>query len=208
MKRRLLILALLVVPVLAVGSVKLLAQEANPYQTSPDENEMLAAREQYHRDMNTLFNDSVRLMIAGKGEKVPPENPNECQNDIDDETHFNVSTYCTAMRASQQFFWYKEALLQERSRVALHASGSQQTDVILEQSIKLRAIDEELDNAKRAMDLTLQAYDELRLAYPLHRAFQKTAADLRTYRDALKVLKQKTDEFPMRFLDATSSLCL
>jgi hypothetical protein len=57
---------------------------------------------QYHTNMNTLFNKSLKLMLSGKGDLKPPE------DDVCPEN--NVSTYCVAARAVQEYEGFRIAL--------------------------------------------------------------------------------------------------
>lgn len=65
-----------------------------------------------------------------------------------------------------------------------------------------------MDTAKKALDQTLSAYDQLRVAWPLHVKYMSVYHDLQTYRDKIVDVRHQTDLFPSKFIDLTTTACL
>ncbi len=74
-------------------------------------------------------------------------------------------------------------------------------------SSRMDAINREIPAAKQALDKTLAAYDQLRLAWPMHKQYVNIYKALTTYRDKLAELRSQTDTFPSRFIDVTTTKC-
>ncbi|HMR01408.1 MAG TPA: hypothetical protein PKA32_03390 [Candidatus Gracilibacteria bacterium] len=77
----------------------------------------------------------------------------------------------------------------------------------LEVSARVDAINREIDVAKRALDQTLSAYNELKTAWPMHVRFIEIYQDLVKYRDKMIEVRHQVEEFPAKFIDATTTAC-
>jgi hypothetical protein len=77
----------------------------------------------------------------------------------------------------------------------------------LEVSAKLEAITREKVAAKEALDQTLSAYNELRVAWPMHKEYMTIYASLLKYRDKLVEVRHQVESFPSKFIDATTTKC-
>lgn len=82
-----------------------------------------------------------------------------------------------------------------------------QAQKALEISARLEAIDREIKTAKRALDQTLSAYEELKTAWVMHRQYIKTYEELVKYRDKLIEIRHQVEEYPSKFIDATTTMC-
>lgn len=68
-------------------------------------------------------------------------------------------------------------------------------------------INQALDTAKKTLDQTLSAYDQLRMAWPMHQQYVQIYADLVKYRDKIVNIRHETDIFPQKFVDVTTTAC-
>ena len=69
-------------------------------------------------------------------------------------------------------------------------------------------IDQEIKIAKKALDQTLSAYDQLRLVWPMHVRYKQIYKDLENYRDKIVDIRRQVDLYPSRFIDLTTTKCL
>lgn len=69
-------------------------------------------------------------------------------------------------------------------------------------------IDQEIKIAKKALDQTLSAYDQLRLVWPMHVRYKQIYKDLENYRDKIVDIRRQVDLFPSKFIDLTTTKCL
>lgn len=74
-------------------------------------------------------------------------------------------------------------------------------------SARLEAITREKSAAKQALDQTLSAYNELRTAWPMHKKYMEIYESLTTYRDKMVEIRKQVEEFPSKFIDATTTKC-
>jgi hypothetical protein len=96
----------------------------------------------------------------------------------------------------------------EKQELSRDAQAIYQSQQIMIRSARLEAIDREILTAKTALDKTLAAYDQLRIAWPMHKQYQRIFDGLVTYRDKLSQLREQTDQFPSAFVDVTTLKCL
>jgi hypothetical protein len=186
----------------------------------------------YHSTMNMKFNDYIQKMIKadpnepGKGKA--PENPEECL------AGDNYSTFCVAynllMNDKFGYMKYRKAL--DCRKYTLFDGAVQrdqwnkyidtmiygetaeenvqaiyQGQKVLEISAKLDGIEREIVDAKAALDQTLAAYEELKTAWPMHKKYIEIYEDLIKYRDKLAEIRSFIEEFPSKFIDATTTQC-
>ncbi len=177
----------------------------------------------YHVKINDLFNKKIKLMFDGKGSEK-----GNCKDEND------VTTYCVAQQATEEYFLYRAALLKKQTQVtdqdlrtgeALFkryikgdvdamlqridkpqtSNDNAQLGLIAAQRSSL--INQELNTSQAALDKTLEAYNELKMAYPLHVEFEKTYKHLEKYRDQLKKVRTQLETYPGKFHDATTTQC-
>lgn len=158
----------------------------------------------YHGEMNELFNKNVEALVEGTGSLEMPENDN-CDN--------NISTYCVAKTAADMLFTYKEELLIEKSSLdeevkQAQADGDTFFQVIFEANReKAQNIDNELITAEKVLNLALSAYNEMQVAYPLHRQYLDMIDNLEVYRANLEGIENYTKSYPNLFVNATTTQC-
>ncbi len=179
----------------------------------------------YHLTINDMFNKKIKLLIDNKG-----SHKGDCSDEKD------ITTYCLAEMATNEYFLYNEALQKKKENVedsslksgdALikrYIQGDTQSfldrlqrdpkDAVNDLSIKaaqqldrISVIDQELDDARKALDKSLAAYNELRSAYPMHLQLQETISNLVIYKDRLKKLSKTVETYPGKFHDATTTQC-
>lgn len=68
-------------------------------------------------------------------------------------------------------------------------------------------IKDELSTAKKTLDQTLSAYDQLRVAWPIHLKYVDVYANLEKYRDKIVEIRHSTDSYPSKFIDLTTTSC-
>lgn len=180
----------------------------------------------YHNYVNGVFNEYTKVMISAsisdkRGD--PPEKAENCPNDPSS----NFSTFCLAVnllgddgKNDRGYINYKNALQKRRndlvdkaekdptnpfSQAALNMMDSM--TAVRNFAIKKTNLDHEIDAAKKALDVSLATYDELRVLYPMHKEYLKIFDALVNYRDKLVEVRKQTDQFPATFIDVTTSKC-
>ncbi len=86
-------------------------------------------------------------------------------------------------------------------------SASLLTQRAVQASTRLKVIDMELSASKETLDQTLSAYDALRTAWPMHQKYMAIYQSLLKYRDKMSEIRHQTDQFPSKFIDATTTQC-
>lgn len=166
--------------------------------------------------MNKFFNDKIETMLAtdlsDPNSQPPPEN-GECSEK-------NVSTYCVAMAATDMY----EAYVNTLNKVSAHVGPYEgDTDIAMPSFIaggnlnlsdilnltgsRNELIADEKVEAGDILDMAIAAYNELRLAYPMHKKYQEILLKLTDFRNFLSDIRVKTAKLPGKFIDATSSSC-
>ena len=77
----------------------------------------------------------------------------------------------------------------------------------LEVAGKIDKLNNETKFAKQALDQTLSAYDQLKIAWPMHEKYVSIYNNLEKYRDKLVDLRHQTDAYPKKFIDLTTTAC-
>jgi len=185
--------------------------------------------ELYHTTINDTFNHYIEKMIseesnaAKTGERKPEgrppdpvsaDNPQVLQDCPADASNF--STYCVGQLIltdeTAGYIAYRRAL--DCRRGLLYDSSqkgndtySSQGQAVLAMSARLEAIVREKTAAKRALDQTLAAYNELRTAWPMHKKYMQIYESLIKYRDKMVEIRNQVEEFPSKFIDASTTKC-
>lgn len=156
----------------------------------------------YHKEINDFFNKKIAKLRSQEGSLKPADGKN-CKD--------NVTTYCVAQEATEMFFQYKEELLAQKDNLTeemAKASGDNfQRRLVELNSQKVSGIEEELEKAEKTLDMTIQAYNEMQIAYPLHVQYQDMIDNLETYRYQLESIQGLTENFPKVFVNATTTSC-
>lgn len=170
----------------------------------------------YHDEMNKFFNDKIETMLAtdlADPNSKPPSEDGECSD-------ANVSTYCVAMKATDMF----EAYINTLDKVSAHvgpyegdtdipmpsiiAGGNLNlSDILSITGSRDTLVAEEKVAASDILDMAIAAYNELRLAYPMHVKYKEILLKLTNFRNFLSDIRVKTAKLPGKFIDATSSSC-
>ncbi|MBI5754357.1 hypothetical protein HZA40_04410 [Candidatus Peregrinibacteria bacterium] len=168
----------------------------------------------YHGEMNKFFNAKIKKMVALVDKKklfLPPEElkdsddiPTIVQKCGDD----NISTYCVSMAALGKYSEYIKKLNQLKGNIKPEKLGdSSIEEIIAIKNSEARSINKESQNAKSVMEATVNAYNEFRLAYPMHIKYGEILKQLTKYKLILKDIRLKAAEFPVRFVDVSTSQC-
>lgn len=181
-------------------------------------------------------NNPIDANIFEKG-LVPVENiAEDCELDgspvlYDD---YNISTACLAVRLTEEYIpfayrmeeWKKEIsdLVNVSTEMPLCDVAGKEIDpeehpeimdvyqhrydtAIAQARLRSEMIDRELENAKKAMDLTLAAYNELQMALPLHMRYMRIVRELEKFRDSLGDLRSVVEAYPSIFPNASTTKC-
>ncbi|MEZ4086843.1 MAG: hypothetical protein R3B71_00650 [Candidatus Gracilibacteria bacterium] len=186
----------------------------------------------YHERTNEKFNTYIKEMITKQNPEsksvpensLPPELPDDAgsldaMKQFCDENRKNYSTFCVAANMISDttngdgYLQYAQALNCRRDKIFDTVQNEQQFEQTLqyqkalEVSARVDAINREIDVAKRALDQTLSAYNELKTAWPMHVRFIEIYQDLVKYRDKMIEVRHQVEEFPAKFIDATTTAC-
>ncbi|MEK7672245.1 MAG: hypothetical protein AAB373_00015 [Patescibacteria group bacterium] len=176
----------------------------------------------YNGEMNALFNDKISQLnelveaddFYSNPEKrakfLPPSSIDPTKDDtatiVQKCGQDNLSTYCVSIEALERYVVYVKTLQNIRGQIDTSLIGLIPLINVLDNSAKNdEKIDEEIAKAKVVMEATVAAYNEYRLAYPVHKKYQLIATDLIKYKLALKDIRKQVTQFPIEFIDATSS---
>jgi hypothetical protein len=145
----------------------------------------------------------------------------------------NFSTYCVAQtlyndpaigyktlrdimtcRKYEMFETAKDGDLYFSGKWLMSKDASQEVNKIYQEQkaitvgVKMQVIEDKLLQAKKAMDQTLAAYDQLRIAWEMHKTYIQIYKKLIKYRDLLKQIRRAVEIFPAKFIDASSTKCV
>ncbi|MDX9971237.1 MAG: hypothetical protein RBS56_05030 [Candidatus Gracilibacteria bacterium] len=171
----------------------------------------------YHEAMNDLFNEKLFKLseilekenfYEDKNFNVPEgANMDNYKEKCGDE---NVSTYCVSMEGLDIYMTYLNTLAQMKSKVPAREQEEDELDlnsVYFAINSRNLEITNEIENARKVFMSTLSAYNEYRIAYPVHIKNQEIIKSLTKYRKALSSLRKIVDMLPSKFIDATSAYC-
>ncbi len=211
------------------GGYTLYAQDDYSDDNFRDATDFYTAFNAYHGEMNDFFNKKIKqfnmLMLDGNGDDdeafyqnpekkqkfLPPSNISD-KDDLEaivtkcgDE---NVSTYCVSMGALYKYLDYLKVLDRIKNNPDFTGgSGNSLSYIIAYYNAAQRQILLETEEAKQVLEGTVSAYNEFRLAYPMHKKYQFIIKQLTKYRLALKDIRKRVAQFPEKFIDATSDQC-
>lgn len=77
----------------------------------------------------------------------------------------------------------------------------------MEMSARLDAVTREIDSAKQTLDVTLATYNELKTAWAMHKRYVEIYESLVKYRDKMVEIRHQVEDFPSKFIDATTTMC-
>lgn len=185
-------------------------QDADYERYSREQRGLRDAVTLYHKDMNTLFNKKTEVLIAKTMENpadpaiLPPPDGEAC-------TDANVSAYCVALAAVDKYDAFRRALLIthrpyviDESEEVIYQNFSEALD---SQTARKNLVDEQIEIAEKAMDVTLATYNEIYLYYNLHAEYSNLITALEKYRDGLKNVRSEVEKYPAKFHNRTTTEC-
>lgn len=178
----------------------------------------------YNGEMNDFFNAKIKKMVA------LVNTPDFYQNvdkkklflppisllDTDDIPAIikkcgeeNLSSYCVSMTALNKYDDYIKKLTELKGEVNLSGLSdfSSIDETLGELDQRNQSINQQTEQAKSVMEATVAAYNEFRLAYPMHVKYQEILTQLTKYKLLLKDIRLRAAEFPLRFVDVSTSQC-
>ncbi len=177
----------------------------------------LCVKSLYHDEMNEFFNKKLEVLLGLlKKENFEKEQNFQVPGNVDVENYKelcnadNVSTYCVSMQALDIYVGYTKVLDRVKSYLPFELPGGDNgviSTVFKESGKRDAAIAAEVVNARKVMEATIGAYNEFRLAYPMHKKYQQIIKDLVKYKQKIKHIRSEVIEFPIKFVDATSTAC-
>lgn len=72
---------------------------------------------------------------------------------------------------------------------------------------RVAKIDREITASKQALDVTLATYDELKTAWTMHKRYVNIYKNLVKFRDKMVEIRHHVEEYPSKFIDATTTMC-
>lgn len=184
----------------------------------------------YHGEMNAYFNDKISKMLVlidsdgyyqdkeKKKKFLPPAGLSDsattseilkaCGED-------NFSSYCVGIGSLQIYSEYLTKLQSLKKTIDFNPWGQGSyfeggviaTELLRKQYKKADTIDKESQDAKAVLEASVAAYNEFRMAYPMHKKYQEMLNKLTKYKLVLKDVRLRVAEFPVRFVDASTSQC-
>ncbi|MFH1533656.1 MAG: hypothetical protein ABID64_01885 [Nitrospirota bacterium] len=171
-------------------------------------------KSQYHSDMNDYFNfkfaqltelvDKEVKFYDHKDFKAPESDTNLLEN-----CKTNVSTYCVAIGATDLYIAYLEKLNAMKGTMPTTVTSSSSSIKLVVDLVATRGdeIDKDAKDAKIVLEAAVNVYKEFQSAYPMHKKYKEIIDNLTKYKIALGKIREQTDTFPLRFVDATSDQC-
>jgi len=201
MKKRLIQLVIVIAGIFLIYGTQLTIadEDTNPYKKEGLTVDQII--ELYHTRVNDLFNAKQALLTQGEEGSGVAEAPTDdnCENN-------NYSTFCLAKEATQEYIQFQEVLQEKQVNIEFDT-----TDDLFQLSTKAitqsEKINNELEIARSSLDVALQSYNELRIAYAMHLQFQTTIQKLYTYNIKLAELRTEIAKIPGKFIDATTAQC-
>lgn len=221
-------LVAMITTVFCFGSYHLLAAEDDENVedgTDSTENSTFARiKNDYHQKMNDLFNKKFEelavILEADNFESDknfnPPSRIEEPFLDPAEDSlevivqkcgKKNVSTYCVSMESLALYSAYVQELQYLKLGVLEYQGESEISGILSSTNSRNREIDQEIEDARLVMESALSAYNEFRLAYPMHQKYQEIINNLNIYRLNLKDIRERVVGFPSKFVDATTIYC-
>ncbi len=196
---------------LGVGGYTIYAEtKKEDFNFSNPKNGFNSVKSNYHRYMNEYFNEKLKIMVDLTEDPNFYKHPNfTAPKEKSGCTPQNVSTYCVSMGALDIYMNYLQTLNQLKGFLPLGElpEGATTEDLLNADTVENGKIDKEMEEAKSVMLKTVAAYDEFRVAYPVHQRYEDIIKNLIKYKIALGKVKKQTQKFPLKFIDATSAQC-
>lgn len=179
----------------------------------------------YHKQMNEYFNEKMKSLNellksenfyndpAKKALIKPPANvkPNKPGLVLEDVLTAcgdkNVSRYCVSMGALDMYLKYAKKLNELKNSLK-GVEDQVLMSVVLEGTRQQNEdIEKEIASSKKVMEAAVAAYSEYQLAYPMHRKYEEVLNKLIKYKLALKDIRKRVAQFPVKFIDSSTTDC-
>lgn len=219
--------ALFLVTLFAAGSGFVLAQKLQAFEESEVYDERIAVYQEmrdseeliteYHRAQNEYLNKKIKALVTAEDlseiDKLPELLEDGTRGECPDN---NVSTLCVARRMLMEFSAFEDVMQDRKSAFALEtlqdlregqSEGLKFSGAVPEATQNYDRLEEELNTAKDGLEMALSAYNELHMAYPLHKKYGELIATLETYRDGLSDIRKEIELYPETFWDVTTPEC-
>lgn len=208
--------------VLVYGGYTIYAADAEKVNFRTAEN-FYEAFDGYHGEMNEYFNAKIKKMVAlvdtpgfyqnveKKKQFLPPAELKD-SDDVDTivkacQKTDNFSSYCVGIGALKIYSEYLDVLKNLGTKLGSVPEGATALDVLRSQNSNVQDLNRESQEANAVMEATVAAYNEFRLAYPMHTKYQEILTQLTKYKLILKDVRLRVAEFPVRFVDASTNKC-
>jgi len=191
-------LAMLTSGVLMGGA---LAADSNPYDKADKTYENI--KELYHKRVNDLFNAKLKLLKQGpkgSGTAEIPKGDNCSDN--------NYSTFCLSLGVATEYDNYVLALEKQKNKVDIPEGESIDLNNLVTSSlVKIASINNEIDRAKKALDVALATYNEMSATYQQHLEYEILIKNLTKYNKKVIEFREEVEKLPSKFIDATTTQC-
>lgn len=171
---------------------------------------------EFHKNMNATTNDYIERLLASKDADVLyPASDEDC------EKGSNLSTYCLAVVLNVRL-WAFEAALADRKDTLEELedlvtaeeeedAGGDRADT-LDTAIQFAnqqslVVEEQMENAEDALDLTLAVYNQIQIVWPLHVELTDFRTNLEGFRDNLAKVRDVIEGYPGKFNGASTAQC-
>ena len=165
----------------------------------------------YNYEMNEYFNEKLKGLydVLESDNKIDdrerilfeaPANAELCTDD-------NLSSYCVGIGALDMYIEYIKTLDELQASLPSGFLYEDAQQLIASTNERDYEVNQEYDDAAAIMEATVAAYNEFRLAYPMHKKYESIINNLIKYKIALEKIRQDVTGFPLNFIDSTSSQC-
>jgi hypothetical protein len=160
----------------------------------------------YHDNVNKIFNKKIELVRENKGNSTKPTTDDVCRTDM-----ANVTTYCLGVLTIDEFSAFQKEFLSRKSKLpneSLSAIKNYNFEVVTQMtSSQADFISKTLEESGKTLDLAIEAYDQFRVAYPMHLKYLDIIDELETYNNKMAELEDYSKLWPGKFIDASTTDC-
>lgn len=178
-----------------------IAATSNPYDSADKKYEEV--KELYHKRVNDLFNSKLKLLKTGpkgSGTAEIPKGDNCSEN--------NYSTFCLALAVANEYDNYVIALEKQKNKIDIPEEGDIDiTSLSTSTMNKNYEINNEIDRAKKALDVALATYNEMSATYQQHLEYEILIKNLTKYNKKVIEFREEVEKLPPKFIDATTTQC-
>ncbi len=172
----------------------------------------------FHKDMNDTTNDYIERLLASTEPNVLYP-----ASDADCEKGSNLSTYCLAVVLNTRLLAFETALLERKDTLEELENAVENSEFAEDQEDPSRpdtldtavqfanqqalVVEEQMENAEDALDLTLAVYNQIQIVWPLHVELTDFRANLEGFRDSLAGVRDVIEGYPGKFNGASTAQC-